>query len=93
MLIQYLEIVSPAVEDTCAALEAAHRVTFSEPQAALGMLAREQGPLQGHCLRHLLRRPRRKQLLCMLCYVSNFGVFKAVSQDKLASLQGKLEID
>jgi hypothetical protein len=29
----------------------------------------------------------------MLCYVSNFGVFKAVSQDKLASLQGKLEID
>ena len=24
---------------------------------------------------------------------SNFGVFKAVSQDKLASLQGKLEID
>ena len=36
MLIQYLEIVTPAVEDTCAALNAAHGVTFSEPQAALG---------------------------------------------------------
>ena len=36
MLVQYLEIVTPAVEDTCTALETAHGVTFSEPQATLG---------------------------------------------------------
>ena len=34
--IQYLEIVTPAVDNTCAVLAEAHGVVFSEPVAALG---------------------------------------------------------
>ncbi|MEM9938946.1 MAG: hydroxylase [Pseudomonadota bacterium] len=36
MQIQYLEIVTENVEETCAALEALHGVTFGEPQDGLG---------------------------------------------------------
>lgn len=36
MQVQYLEIVTPAVEETCAALSQAHGVEFGEPIAALG---------------------------------------------------------
>ena len=36
MQIQYLEIVTPNVEETCAALAAQHGVSFSDPIAALG---------------------------------------------------------
>lgn len=36
MQIQYLEIVTPAVEETCKALAAHHSVTFGEPEAAFG---------------------------------------------------------
>jgi predicted enzyme related to lactoylglutathione lyase len=36
MLIQYLEVVTPEVDATCAALAKLHGVTFSEPEAALG---------------------------------------------------------
>lgn len=36
MHIHYLEIVTPAVEDTCAALAAHHDVTFGEPDPAFG---------------------------------------------------------
>ncbi len=36
MQVQYLEIVTPKVEETCAALAEAHGVAFSEPEAALG---------------------------------------------------------
>ena len=34
--VHYLEIVTPNVEETCAALVAQHGVTFSEPEAMLG---------------------------------------------------------
>ncbi|MEQ8770528.1 MAG: hypothetical protein RIB60_08470 [Phycisphaerales bacterium] len=34
--VQYLEIVTPKVDETCAALAAAHGVEFSEPVAELG---------------------------------------------------------
>jgi predicted enzyme related to lactoylglutathione lyase len=34
--IHYLEIVTPKVDETCAALEKAHGVTFGEPVAAFG---------------------------------------------------------
>lgn len=34
--VQYLEIVTPSVEETCAALSKAHGVTFSEPIPELG---------------------------------------------------------
>ncbi|MEM8937437.1 MAG: hydroxylase [Pseudomonadota bacterium] len=36
MKIYYLEIVTPNVEEICAALAAQHQVTFSAPEAALG---------------------------------------------------------
>ena len=36
MNIQYLEIVTPEVDATCAALAKLHAVTFSEPVPALG---------------------------------------------------------
>ncbi len=36
MKVQYLEIVTPSVNETCEALAAAHGVVFSEPIAALG---------------------------------------------------------
>ncbi len=36
MIIHYLEIVTPRVEETCAALAKAHGVTFGEPVAGLG---------------------------------------------------------
>jgi len=36
MQIQYLEIVTKELDETCAALEAVHGVTFGEPVAALG---------------------------------------------------------
>lgn len=36
MRIQYLEIVTPDVKETCEALSKAHGVTFSEPVAELG---------------------------------------------------------
>jgi predicted enzyme related to lactoylglutathione lyase len=36
MLIQYLEIVTPEVEETCAELAKLHGVTFGEPDAGLG---------------------------------------------------------
>lgn len=36
MQIHYLEIVTPDVNETCAALAAQHDVIFSEPQTALG---------------------------------------------------------
>ena len=36
MKVHYLEIVTPEVEATCEALEAAHGVSFSEPVAELG---------------------------------------------------------
>ena len=36
MQVQYLEIVTPDVEETCAALAKLHSVTFSEPEALLG---------------------------------------------------------
>jgi len=36
MQIQYLEIVTENVEETCAALAALHGVTFGEPEAMLG---------------------------------------------------------
>ena len=36
MQVHYLEIVTPDVEETCAALAAQHGVTFSEPDAMLG---------------------------------------------------------
>ncbi len=34
--VQYLEIVTPEVEETCAALGKQHGVTFAAPEAALG---------------------------------------------------------
>ncbi|MEM9372150.1 MAG: hydroxylase [Planctomycetota bacterium] len=36
MQVQYLEMVTPLVDETCQALAAAHGVTFGEPVAALG---------------------------------------------------------
>jgi predicted enzyme related to lactoylglutathione lyase len=36
MLVQYLEIVTPDVAATCAALEKLHGVSFGEPDAGLG---------------------------------------------------------
>lgn len=36
MTVEYLEIVTPSVAETCEALANAHGVTFSEPIAALG---------------------------------------------------------
>ena len=36
MQIHYLEIVTPNVDETCAALAAQHGVSFSEPDAMLG---------------------------------------------------------
>lgn len=36
MHVHYLEIVTPKVEETCAALAKAHGVTFGAPVAALG---------------------------------------------------------
>ena len=36
MQVQYLEIVTPNVDETCAALAAQHGVTFGEPAAMLG---------------------------------------------------------
>ena len=36
MKVQYLEVVTPDVDQTCAALAAAHGVTFSDPVMALG---------------------------------------------------------
>ncbi|MEM9744417.1 MAG: hydroxylase [Pseudomonadota bacterium] len=36
MQVQYLEIVTPAVDALCAQYAAAHSVTFSSPDAALG---------------------------------------------------------
>ncbi|MFK7960931.1 MAG: VOC family protein [Phycisphaerales bacterium] len=36
MRVQYLEIVTPAVADTCKALAASQNVVFSEPIATLG---------------------------------------------------------
>ena len=36
MHVQYLEIVTPALEETCAALAELHGVTFTEPDAGLG---------------------------------------------------------
>ena len=36
MLIEYLEIVTPDVEATCAALEKLHGVRFGAPEAGLG---------------------------------------------------------
>ena len=36
MQVQYLEIVTPEVDATCAALAKLHGVTFSEPEAGLG---------------------------------------------------------
>lgn len=36
MLVQYLEIVTPAVDETCSTLEKLHGVSFSEPEAGLG---------------------------------------------------------
>lgn len=36
MKVHYLEIVTEAVDETCAALAGAHGVTFGEPVAALG---------------------------------------------------------
>ena len=36
MQVQYLEIVTAEVEDTCAALAATHGVAFGEPEPALG---------------------------------------------------------
>ena len=36
MIVQYLEIVTPAVDETCAALAAAHGASFSEPVPELG---------------------------------------------------------
>ena len=36
MQVYYLEIVTPKVDETCAALAAQHGVTFSEPDAMLG---------------------------------------------------------
>lgn len=34
--VQYLEIVTPKVEETCAALEKLHKIKFSQPEAMLG---------------------------------------------------------
>lgn len=36
MQVHFLEIVTPEVNETCAALGAQHGVAFSEPEAALG---------------------------------------------------------
>lgn len=36
MQVQYLEIVTPEVDQTCAALAAQHGVTFSAPEPGLG---------------------------------------------------------
>jgi len=36
MKIHYLEIVTPNVEETCAALTAHHRATFNDPEASFG---------------------------------------------------------
>ena len=36
MLIQYLEVVTPDVEQTCSALEKLHGVSFGMPDAGLG---------------------------------------------------------
>ena len=36
MQVQYLEIVTPEVDETCAALAAQHGVTFSAPEPGLG---------------------------------------------------------
>ncbi len=36
MHVQYLEIVTPHVEETCAGIAALHGVTFDKPEAALG---------------------------------------------------------
>lgn len=36
MKIEYLEVVTPTVNETCAALAAVHGVSFGEPVAALG---------------------------------------------------------
>lgn len=36
MQVHYLEVVTPDVDATCAALERLHGVTFSEPQESLG---------------------------------------------------------
>ncbi|MEM8835198.1 MAG: hydroxylase [Planctomycetota bacterium] len=36
MKIQYLEVVTPAVDETCKALAEAHGVTFSDPVPELG---------------------------------------------------------
>jgi predicted enzyme related to lactoylglutathione lyase len=36
ILVQYLEIVTPDVDATCAALEKLHGVSFGKPEAALG---------------------------------------------------------
>ena len=36
MKVQYLEIVTPEVDQTCAALAAIHGITFGEPEASLG---------------------------------------------------------
>ncbi len=36
MLIQYLEVVTPNVDETCSALEKLHGVTFGSPDAGLG---------------------------------------------------------
>ncbi|MEM8985746.1 MAG: hydroxylase [Pseudomonadota bacterium] len=36
MQVHYLEIVTSSVEETCAALAAHHKVTFSAPEAVLG---------------------------------------------------------
>ncbi len=36
MLVQYLEVVTPKVDETCSALEKLHGVSFGKPDAGLG---------------------------------------------------------
>ena len=49
MQVHYLEVVTPEVDATCAALAKLHDVTFGEPEAGLGkfmQLSKIPGPIR-----------------------------------------------
>ncbi len=48
MKTQYLEIVTPEVDATCATLEKLHGVSFSAPEAAGGEIAHPPMEIPGH---------------------------------------------